>query len=108
MNRVATTHGADGRNLPAAQPAGGVSGSPFSVGDASASGPSAAITGLILVHPTGDVHVKFSKDGTDATTSDFLLPAGQVQAFPMDADHVSFIAPSGGSPTVYVEKAKEK
>ncbi len=102
---VKTAQGSDGRALPAAQPeAGSVTGSPFSV-TSGAAVTTTELTGLVFIHATQAIHVRFSKDGTAATSSNMLLPAGQLLSFPVDGDTLSMIA-SSTTATVYVETAR--
>jgi hypothetical protein len=101
-----TYPGSDGSSIDSVQPqAGSVAGSPFTVAGTAVATP--VLSGIILVHPTVAIHVRFSKDGDAATTNDMLIPAGQITRFPADADVMSMIS-SAGSATVYVEQARER
>ncbi len=101
---IFTVQGADGRALQAAQPSGGVVGSPFTV-DAITAVPTPAMTGLCIVLATVDTHISFTKDGTDADANDIFIPAAQWFSFPVDGDILSLFGTGAGS--VYVELAKE-
>lgn len=106
MDNVLTVQGSDGRALPTAQPVGSsVTGSPFTATSGTSVGPTAELTGLLMIIATENIHIRFSKDGTDAANSDFLIPSNQVFSFPVDADRVEVIADSSTA-TVYMHLAK--
>lgn len=102
---IFTSHAADGGSFKAAQPvAGSVTGSPFTITTAAAV-PTPALTGLVLLHSTQDVHIRISKAGTAATVSNILYPGGQIHLIPVDGEIISMLAAANG--TAYVELAKE-
>lgn len=94
----------NGGQLQAIKPiANSVSGSPFTVGT------TAQVTGdinapAILVYASESVHIRFSKDGTLATSSNMVIPGGQLCVFSVDpSDRVSFLRAGLEDANVWVE-----
>ncbi len=106
---VLTISGANGDDLQALQPvSGSVLGSPFTAPAGGVAQVTPELKGEgVMVHTTEPVHISFSLDGSLATASDFLLPAGVICTFPTTSGQtVSFLAAGGTDATIYVAEPK--
>ena len=99
--------GEDGRAIGLTQPvANSVTGSPFSVTDDPAVASPAIFADAIWLHCSTPIHIRVSAAGTAADTNDMLLPAGLHTLSWKPGDILSMIAPSSGTPTVYLEAVR--